>query len=270
MTTPGPDPANHDHQIVVEISNNDRPIPSGNWRITFRGVQVTTGRIDAWVVADNTAIFTSGLDDGFKVGSPGCASSVITVASFTTRNVLVNQAGRELHFALPLDAISTFSSGGPLRNGALKPDVAAPGAIIVSARSADAKGIRDDDVVAPGFMRDQGTSMATPFISGLVALLPQANPAHAGAGQSDPQSKLQRPPTEPPAFITSGGALVRITSVTDDRCPHVRRFRWKRMIMEQWIIKARRLAHLCHGAERGAGLIQIFRLCPHRSCRSFQ
>lgn len=177
ITTPGPDIVNHDHQITVAISNGDNPIPSGNWSLSFRGTRVATGRVDAWVAAGENVIFTNSVDDGFKIGSPGCASSVITVASFTTRNVLVNLAGDELHFDLPLDDISPFSSGGPLRNGALKPDVAAPGAVIVSARSADATKIQDDDVIADGFMRDQGTSMATPFITGLVALILQSNPA---------------------------------------------------------------------------------------------
>lgn len=181
VTTAGPDLANHDHQIVADISNNNNPITPGIWKLSFRGVQVTTGLVHAWVAIDGSGVFTNNVDDDFKVGSPGCASSVITVASFTTNNALTNLAGQELDFADPVDQISSFSSGGPLRNGALKPDVAAPGEIIVSARSADGVGLEDQDIIAEGFMRDQGTSMATPFVAGLVALMLQSNATLAPA-----------------------------------------------------------------------------------------
>jgi subtilisin family serine protease len=83
--------------------------------------------------------------------------------------------GNTQRLGLTPDDISDFSSEGPLRGGAQKPDVAAPGAMIASARSADSL-VDPEWVIAPGFRLMAGTSMATPFITGLVALLLQRDP----------------------------------------------------------------------------------------------
>jgi len=71
--------------------------------------------------------------------------------------------------------ISDFSCEGPLRNGEQKPDVAAPGAMIVSALSADASYERSQKI-NDKFVVLAGTSMAAPFITGIIALLLQRNP----------------------------------------------------------------------------------------------
>lgn len=69
------------------------------------------------------------------------------------------------------DTIAPFSSRGPVSadgSNRLKPDVVAPG---MSIRSA---------VPGGGYGFSQGTSMASPHVAGLVALLISANPALAG------------------------------------------------------------------------------------------
>ena len=71
--------------------------------------------------------------------------------------------------------VTSFSSEGPLRNRARKPDVTAPGAGVASALS----GRSDpdaEDVLADGFVVSSGTSMASPFVAGLVALLLEREP----------------------------------------------------------------------------------------------
>ena len=56
--------------------------------------------------------------------------------------------------------LSTFTSWGPTNELAIKPNVAAPGGIIYSTFP----------LALGGFQIDQGTSMATPYITGVAAL----------------------------------------------------------------------------------------------------
>lgn len=91
------------------------------------------------------------------VGSPGAAEKVITVGASTDS-----------------DGMANFSSRGPTADGRVKPDVVAPGTNIVAAR---ATGTSMGRPVDDNYTSAQGTSMATPHVAGLCALLLKANPA---------------------------------------------------------------------------------------------
>lgn len=100
-------------------------------------------------------------DEPGTVGSPGAAAQVITVAACAERSA---PAGSPNHS----DGIylTPFSSRGPTLDNRIKPDVCAPGLSITAAKAG----------TASGYVTFSGTSMATPFISGTVALALQANP----------------------------------------------------------------------------------------------
>lgn len=187
VATPPPNLANGDHQFVVDVQGPQQGhVNSGVWKLVLRNVSQKPATFDAWIMDDSQAasvIFTgAAVSDTMKIGAPGAAASAITVAAFTSRAQWedIDMQRQDVGFAP--NTISEFSSEGPLRNHQQKPDVTAPGAMIVSCLSKDSP-IRRRDIFREHFRVMAGTSMSTPFITGLMALLlqqhPELDPAHA-------------------------------------------------------------------------------------------
>jgi subtilisin family serine protease len=178
IVTPAPDKANGDHNFFVQIrSNGPSLVTGGIWQLRVRNTSANDTRLDVWTIDDRSAVFFTGtsVKDCMKIGSPGAASSAVTVAAYTTKTKYTDIDGQVREMGMDLHNISEFSSEGPLRNDSQKPDIAAPGAMIVSTLSADA-GCDRSIMVNSKFLAMAGTSMATPFVTGLVALLLQRDP----------------------------------------------------------------------------------------------
>jgi subtilisin family serine protease len=124
-----------------------------------------------------TSFGTSGAggDSFYTIAEPTCASSCVSVGAYSAR--YLSQFGTLLG-----GAVASFTSYGPLINEQQKPDISAPGVNVSSSISSftDAGYNSIDDITFNGttydFARFSGTSMSSPCVAGIVALMLDANP----------------------------------------------------------------------------------------------
>ena len=144
-------------------------ITPGVWRIRLHGVDVRDGRYHGWIERDDPARLgpvgqatawrfpsffteTSNVDES-SVSSLGCGEQILSIANLDDVRQRINIS----------------SSQGPTRDGRFKPDLAAPGTEIVAALGFNF----DDDEHWVGM---SGTSMASPFVCGVIGLMLAENP----------------------------------------------------------------------------------------------
>lgn len=101
-------------------------------------------------------------DEPGMVGSPGAAAQVIAVAACADWSAPAGSPNHSNGVYL-----TPFSSRGPTLDKRTKPDICAPGLTITAAKA--------NTLSHSDYVTFSGTSMATPFISGAVALALQAN-----------------------------------------------------------------------------------------------
>ena len=111
-------------------------------RITHLANEMVAAGISLMIAAGNSAGYGT-------IGTPGAAKDVITVGS--------TEDSKEL---------AVYSSKGPTHEGQITPNVAAIGSAVMSVEANSGN----------GYASYSGTSMATPVVAGMAALLLQANP----------------------------------------------------------------------------------------------
>jgi len=168
----GQNPNNGDNEAFIRLSD----LAAGaDWEIMI-GDDGGGGRFDMWITAGDAAI--AGGDSMMTIDEPGNADRVITVGSYNTKATWPSLSGTQDYTGVyPLGALSEFSSRGPTRDGRTKPDICAPGAWICAALSEN--GLWQSYLVHPDGVHtmELGTSMASPHVSGTVAIMLSLDPS---------------------------------------------------------------------------------------------
>ncbi|QKS63015.1 S8 family serine peptidase [Cupriavidus gilardii] len=170
-------PSNGDNYIGVYLSpfldaRAYTPITAGVWKVRLHGDEIRDGSFHAWIERDDPtelqrrrelaayrfpSFFAEATNvDSHSINSLACAHWVIGVANADTEQARVHIS----------------SSQGPTRDGRNKPDVCAPGTGIVAAN-----GFVDDG----GWVAMTGTSMASPYVCGVIGLMLAARPTLTAA-----------------------------------------------------------------------------------------
>ena len=165
-------PTNGCNYIAIYLSPHLDPakpkgVQAGVWKIRLHGEEIRDGRFHCWIERDDPyeldrlgqlrvyrfpSFFSERSNvDSHSISSLACGHRVIAVANVDTEKQRINPT----------------SSEGPTRDNRYKPDIAAPGTDIVAA-----KGFSSAETPWTAMT---GTSMASPYVAGVVGLMLAAN-----------------------------------------------------------------------------------------------
>lgn len=162
------DPKNGDNRISIYLSPfMGRPVigvGAGNWKVRLTGHVVRNGAFHAWIERDDPGrsdrpaqwrlpsfFGPNTFVDNSTLSSLACGPRVTGVANYDEVRELLNPT----------------SSQGPTRDGRPKPEIAAPGTDVVAACGFDPEN---------PWIAMSGTSMASPYVAGVSALMLSLNP----------------------------------------------------------------------------------------------
>jgi subtilisin family serine protease len=209
---------------MITVSNRvDTNVPNGATHITISLDQSLAGQVGT-IRFDRTRNGGTGVIDGYvdrsdgfflasepagTIIEPANGDNVLAVGSFNTKAFDGSAVSQ---------AISSFSSLGPTRDGRLKPDVVAPGEYLYSTRSLNAPVMNYSGIVGTDnhYAIDRGTSMSTPHVTGVAALTWQSNPSLTGAQMRERLRRTANPPTDgstPPNTTWGYGKLNALRAV---------------------------------------------------------
>ncbi len=180
-STSSPISTNGDHEalIVIDDATVGQEPMVGDWWIIYELVSGSSATVDAWIYDYTFDAAVSGGDASYSVGTPGTAADIITVGAYVTKWSWTAMGGVPASYQGTdrTGDYADFSSHGPTRDGRLKPEISAPGKGIMSAMSADMIQAPQTLAQDPDGVHyvSQGTSQASPHVTGAVALMLQAD-----------------------------------------------------------------------------------------------
>lgn len=169
-------------QIYVELgeaADGDGKQPrQGAYALELKTDSGST-RVDGWLFYGGVPAYFNPYDPAITLGNDGCGRNSVVVSNYVSRKSWLASDGLTYTSkSFIQDDIASSSSIGPTRDARQKPDVTAPGTMILSTRSSvvspDANVLPPDGTAYYQFM--SGTSMASPCAAGSIALLKEAHP----------------------------------------------------------------------------------------------
>ena len=174
-------PTNDRPQMRLRVKKN------GSFKIILKSF-ANSGTVHYWNVGETTtdvgnwgdnftsigAGYTTG-DTHYGIGAPACSGKAISVAAHKSETVTAGGAVFD-------GGLASFSSEGPLMNESLKPDISAPGVSVGSSVSSYTDATYSTLTTVSfnsnnyDFTRISGTSMSSPVVAGVCALIWEANP----------------------------------------------------------------------------------------------
>ena len=169
----------------------------GDYKLNLRVVSNNRQKTMSAQMWLNNGVFTKGgfSDPLLKEGNTthtvgetgGSGKSIISVGAYESRYFWKSLNGNTYRYTNDIIGnIAGFSSHGPTADGRMKPDIAAPGCVLISAyNSFEALSKNDTAMVGYAIEKNgkkyhfgamQGTSMASPAAAGIIALWLQVNP----------------------------------------------------------------------------------------------
>nr|WP_321245655.1 S8 family serine peptidase [uncultured Psychroserpens sp.] len=143
------------NHIDIFLYKNAKPL---QWKVRLYGEQVVDGRYHSWIERDGSiqtqSRFTKeDVETKTTLGTICNGFYTIAVGAFDDQN--------------PQKKLASFSSSGPTSDGRVKPDIVAPGVNVIAAKSATKHEAYSDGKLTS----KSGTSMASPFVTGAIAIL---------------------------------------------------------------------------------------------------
>ncbi len=150
------EPNSGDHHIDIFLYKS---APTGRWSVMLKGENIVDGRFWAWVERDVSSRHSQSRFDPADVTKDTTLGTICNgFETIVCGAYDPDSPDRELAF---------FSSKGPTRDGRAKPNIVAPGVDILATKSTP----RGAPAGSGGLIRKSGTSMATPHVTGTVALI---------------------------------------------------------------------------------------------------